>query len=121
MEKWQVELKLKFRGVPWKIKIMFSFEWKAWLIAYDLFDVSPEEFLKLGQEEQMNALCYSAAYWYKFKKGKKVFFSYEDIIYALDKAAKEENRQLGEALSYAYFPEWLRKGMPEDKKKVKSK
>jgi hypothetical protein len=118
MEKWQVELKLKFRGVPWKIKVGFSFEWKAWLIAYDLFDVSIEEFQKLDSEEQMTALCYGAAYWDRMKKGKRIFFSYEDIIFALDKATKEENKQLGEALNYAHFPEWLKKGMPESKKKV---
>jgi len=121
MEKWQCELKLRFRGMPYKMRVIFSFEWKAWLIAYDLFDKSPEEFNKLEPEEQITALCYGAAYWDKIKKGRKVYFSYEDMVFALNKASKEENKMLAETLKYAQFPDWLSKGIDEDKKKVKEK
>ena len=121
MEKWEIEIKLKFQAMPFRMNIRFCFEWKAWLIAYDLFNVGPEEFSKMEADTQITALAYGAAYWGRMKRGKKIFFSYEDIAFALNKATKEENKRIMDAFSHAQFPEWLKKGMPEDKKKVKTK
>ena len=83
MEKWQAELRLKFRGVPWKIRVGFSYEWKAWLIAYDIAAATPEEFAKLPLETQKNLLAYGAAAWHLMKRRKKVFFAPDDIATAL--------------------------------------
>jgi len=116
-EKWQTVINLKFKGCPWKIRIGFSYEWKAWLIAYDLFDCSPEEFNKMPIDKQSTAVAYGAAAWDRIKKGKKVFFTYDNIVEALLKATKEENMRLVKALEYAQFPKWL-KGDTGGKKKA---
>jgi hypothetical protein len=115
MNQWECELKLKFGRR--KRKVGFCFEWYAWLIAYSLFDCEPDEFMKKDQEEQLNALAYGAAYWFCIRRGKKIFFTYEDIIQALNKATREENKQIVEAFNYAQFPEWF-KG--DNKKKAKA-
>lgn len=108
--------------MPFKVTIGFSFEWKAWFIAWDLFDVGPDDFSKLEPDQQITALAYGAAYWDRVKQGKKVFFSYEDIVFALNKASKEENLRIPEAIQNAQFPEWMKKNMPGTaKKKVKTK
>jgi len=107
MEKWQVEISLKFKGI-WKIKVQFSFEWKAWLLAYDLFNCSPEEFQKLDIDKQFTALCYGAAAWSLMERKRKVFFTYENMAEALLKASKADNQKLAEAMKYAQFPEWLK-------------
>lgn len=112
MNQWECELRLKFGRR--KRKVGFCFEWKAWLIAYDVFDLEPEEFLKKDPEDQMNALAYGAAFWFCVRRRTKVFFSYEDIVRALNKATREENKKLAEAMKYAQFPEWF----TPDKKKV---
>ena len=117
MEKWQTSLNLKFQRVPWKFRVGFSYEWKAWLLAYDHFNCSPEEFSKMDIDKQSTALAFGAAAWDRMKKGKKVFFTYEDIVLALLKASKEENIKLAMAMSYASFPKWL-KAEGADKKKV---
>ena len=52
LEKWQVELNLRFPGVPWKFRVGFDYEWKAWLIAYELKEKEPSEFTKLPLDEQ---------------------------------------------------------------------
>ena len=111
MNQWEVELKLKFGRR--KRKVGFCFEWKAWLIAYDVFDCEPSEFMEKEPEEQMNALAYGAAFWYCVRRRTKVFFTYP----ALNKATREENKKLGEALKFAQFPEWF----TPDKKKVTGK
>lgn len=111
MEQWECEIRLKI-GLRKRL-IRFAFEWKAWMIAYDVFDKKPEEFLKLDPEDQITALAYGAAMWDKIKHKKKVFFSHEDIVKGLNKASKEENKRLGESLKYAQFPEWMK-----SKKKV---
>ena len=117
MEKWQTELNLKFKGVPWRFKVRFTYEWKAWLLAYDHFAVDPEEYSKLDLEKQVVGLAYGAAAWYLMKNKKKVFFTYDDLAEALLKASKAENQKLSDAMSYAKFPEWLKQGSPADKKK----
>jgi hypothetical protein len=118
MEKWQTEISLKFKRVPWRIKVGFSYEWKAWLITYDLFSVDPEEFSKLDLDKQITSLAFGAASWHKIKQGKNVFFTYNDLSQALLKATKSENQKLINTMSYAIFPDWLRKGTIEgDKKK----
>ena len=120
MEKWQTMLNLKFRRLPWRIKVGFSYEWKAWLIAYDLFNMGPEEFAKLNLEKQVTAIAYGAAAWYRMQKGKKVYFTYDDIADAMMKASKAENLMLSHAMSYAQFPEWLQPLSEGDKKKEKT-
>jgi len=117
MEKWQTVINLKFKGCPWKIRTGFSYEWKAWLIAYDLFNCSPEEFSKMPIDKQATAVAYGAAAWDRIKKGKKVFFTYDNIVDALLIATKEENMRLAKALEYAQFPQWL-KGDSGGKKKA---
>ena len=117
MEKWQTSLKLRFRGIPWKVSIGFSYEWKAWLLAYEVFDVSPEEFGKLDADKQITALAFGAACWDMMKKGKKPYFTYADMDRALLGASKEDNLKLVRAMSYAQFPDWLKGKLPEDKKK----
>jgi len=116
MEKWQTELRLKFRGVPWKIRVGFSYEWKAWLIAYDIAAATPEEFAKLPLETQKNLLAYGAAAWHLMKRRKKVFFAPDDIATALMRASQADGLTLNRALSYARFPDWLQVA-PEGKKK----
>jgi hypothetical protein len=113
MNQWEVELKLKFGRR--KRKVGFCFEWKAWLIAYDVFDVEPDEFLKKEPEDQMNALAYGAAFWFCVRRRKKVFFTYQQITDALLLASRAENLKLATAMKYAQFPEWF----TPDKKKAK--
>lgn len=112
MNQWETELRLRF-GLR-KRKVGFCFEWKAWLIAYDVYDCEPDEFLKKDQEDQVNALAYGAAFWFCVRRRKKVFFTYPQIVRALNRATREENKKLGEALKFAQFPEWF----TPDKKKV---
>jgi len=108
MEKWQAEINLKFKRCPWRFKVGFTYEWKAWLIAYDHFDLSPGEFLKLEREKQEMGLAYGAAAWHLLKKGKNVFFTYDDLAEALLKASKAENMKLTNAMSSASFPDWMK-------------
>ena len=117
MEKWQTRLKLRIKGIPWKISIGFSYEWKAWLIAYEVFQTSPEEFGKLDTDKQISALAYGAAYWDMMKRGKKIFFDFKDIDQALLHASKADNLQLIKTMSYAQFPDWLKGNLPEGNKK----
>ena len=119
MFQWEAELKLRTGRLGLrKHKVGFCFEWKAWLIAYDVFDLDPEEFLKKDPEEQMNALAYGAAFWYAIKKRKRAFkLSYEDIKSALSRATLAENRILAEALKFAQWPEWFK---PGEKKKMRT-
>ena len=118
MEKWQTEISLKFKRVPWRFKVGFTYEWKAWLLAYDHFNVGPEEFSKLDIDKQITGLAYGAASWHRIKQGKKVFFTFADIDQTLLHASKAENLKLIKAMTYAQFPDWLKGKMPEgDKKK----
>jgi hypothetical protein len=117
MEKWQTEIRLKVGKFPFRFKVRFSYEWKAWLIAYELFDTGPEEFSKLDFDKQITGLAYGAAAWYRIKQGKKVFFTYADLKTALLKATKADNLKLTNAMSYAKFPDWLKQGTESDKKK----
>lgn len=126
--KWRTEIKLNFRRPEYsifrifgrfrKINVGFLFTWKAWLIAYDVFDTDPDSFTKLDQEKQITALCYGAAVWDCIKSGKSVFFTHDDIRIALDQASKSENRKLGETIREAQFPDWLKNIPTSDKKKV---
>lgn len=117
MFQWEAVLKLRTGRLGLrKHKVGFCFEWKAWLIAYDVFDLEPEEFNKLDPEKQMNALAYGAAFWYVIKKRKGSFkLSYEDIATALSRATLAENRILAEALKFAQWPDWF---LPGQKKKT---
>jgi len=115
MEKWQAEIKLRFKGL-FKITVRFSFEWKAWLLAYELFDCSPSEFQKYDLDKQFTAICYGAAMWDRMKRGKSVFFTYDNIVQALASASKADNQKLAKTMEYAQFPEWLK--AEGDKKKV---
>ena len=123
--KWRTEIKLNFKRTGFfrilgrfrKINVGFRFEWKCWLIAYDVFDVDPDSFTKLDQEKQITALCYGAAVWDRIQSGKNVFFTHDDIRIGLDKASREENRRLGETIKEAQFPDWLRNVVSDSKKK----
>jgi len=108
MEKWQAEISLKFKRCPWRFKVGFTYEWKAWLIAYDHFAVGPEEFSKLDIDKQVTGLAYGAASWHLIKKRRKVFFTYNDLAEALLKASKAQNLILTKTMSYASFPDWLK-------------
>ena len=117
MLQWEAVLKLRTGRLGLRRKkIGFCFEWKAWLIAYDVFDLDPEEFQKKDPDEQMNALAYGAAMWYAIKKRKRFKLFYEDIVRALNRASLAENKKLAEALKFAQWPEWFN---PEKKKTVK--
>jgi len=112
LNQWEVELSLPF---GWrKRKVGFCFEWKAWMIGYDVFDCEPDEFTEKDPEDQFTALAYGAAFWYCVRRRKRVFFTYADIVRALNKASKEENKKIAQAFKYAQFPEWFK----VDKKKV---
>lgn len=114
MFQWEAVLKLKTGRLGLRRKkVGFCFEWKAWLIAWDVFDLEPDEFLKKDPNDQMNALAYGAAFWYAVKKRKKFKLFYEDIVQALNRASLGENKKLAEALKFAQFPEWF---TPEKKK-----
>ena len=114
MNNWEVEIRMKFPG-HWPRKMKLIFEWKAFLIGYDLFDVDPEEFLKLDQNTQTAALIYGAAYWGRIKEGKKIFFSYEDTIIAIGRMTTNDMNAIAEAMQNAHMPKW----MAPDKKKTK--
>ena len=128
--KWRTEIRLNFRRPKYsifrifgryrKINVGFRFTWKAWLIAYDVFDVDPDSFTKLDQEKQITALCYGAAVWDCVKLGKHIFFTHDAIRIALDMATKEENKRLGETIKYAQFPDWLKNIVSDEKKKKSS-
>lgn len=118
MENWQTAIRLKI-GL-FKRMVRFDYEWKAWLLAYDLNGVGPDEFSKLDFDRQSTSLSYGAAMWYQMKKGKTVKFSYEDLRVALLKASKADNQKLIDAMGYAKFPEWLKDGTPESTKKNES-
>ena len=120
MFQWEAVLKLRTGRLGLrKKKVGFCFEWKAWLIAYDVFDEDPDDFQKRDPDEQMNALAYGAAFWFAIKKRKRAFkLSYEDISLALSRATLAENRLLAEALKYAQWPDWFK---PGGKKKPKMK
>ncbi|TSA54102.1 MAG: hypothetical protein D4R45_04520 [Planctomycetaceae bacterium] len=116
MERWQTQLRLRIRGIPWRVKVGFDYEWKAWLLAYDITETDPAEFLKLDIDRQVIILAYGAAAWHLMKHGKNVYFTPEDIAEALLRATKEENNQLVAAMAYARWPEWMRQ-VKNDKKK----
>jgi len=119
MEKWETVLLLKFRLIPWRMKVRFCFEWKAWLIAYEKLGFGPEGLDKLPTDQQIDAIAYGAAAWARLKAGKKVYFTPEQLKEALMGASRAANLILAETLSYAQFPDWLKAGMPEvDKKKA---
>ena len=107
MEKYQVEVLLKIKR-PWKISVRFSFEWKAWLLAYDLFNCSPGEFSKLTHDKQFTAICYGAAAWDRMKRGKQVFFTYKDLCQGLLRASKADNQKLAKTMGYIELPQWLK-------------
>lgn len=126
--KWQVKIKLKFRRKPrflgWKIrKVGFWFEWKAWLIAYDIFKTDPVKFSKLPIDDQMTALIYGGAVWHCIQTGKKLRFDYPDLKEALNQASKIDNSIICSAITEAQFPDWMAKLVEEgkDKKKTKAK
>jgi hypothetical protein len=97
----------------------FRYEWKAWLLAYECFGIGPEEFGKLDYEKQVTAIHYGAAFWDRIKRGKRVYFTFEDIVYALNKASKEDNMKLAQTMAKARWPEWMKNVVEgEDKKKV---
>ena len=117
MERWEIVLRLRFGGLRWPIKQGFSFEWKAWLIAYEVTECGPDAFLELDSERQIAALAYGAAAWWSMKHRKKIYFTMENIADALMRASKADNVALAQALREAQFPEWMRQ-LSEDKKKV---
>ena len=121
MERWETELMLKFRYAPWKIRVRFCFEWKAWLIAYEKLGFGPDGLDKLPTDKQVDAIAYGAAVWARVKDGRKPFFTADQLREALMKASRAENLKLTEALAYAQFPDWLKQGMTDaDKKKAES-
>jgi len=107
MEKWEVIVRMKFPG-KFSRRMKLIFEWKAFLIAYDLYDVEPEEFLKKDQMEQLFALIYGAAYWGRLKAGKKINFTYEDIVNAVGKLTTNDMNAISGAIKEAYMPAWLK-------------
>lgn len=117
MEKWQIILRLRLGKIPWRRKICFSFEWKAWLIAYDYLNMTPEEFSKTDSDKQISVLAFGAASWDRMKKGKNVYFTPGDIEKALLGASKADNIKVINAMSYARFPGWLKETGGTDKKK----
>ena len=124
--KWRVKIKLKFRRKPrflgWKYrKIGFWFEWKAWLIAYDIYDTDPVEFTKLPVDDQMTALIYGGAVWNCIQTGKRQFFDYPDIKEALNQATKLENGIIYSAINEAQFPDWMQEMIKEDGKSKKKR
>lgn len=131
MMKWRCELKMKFRREAYspfrvfsryrKRRVGLRFEWKAWLIAYSVFDIDPSEFSKMETVKQVNALVYGAAAWDCMERGRKIFFTYDDIATALDKATREENAMIGETIKEAKFPGWLEKQMGEATSSLKKK
>lgn len=102
-------------------KIGFWFEWKAWLIAYDLHKTDPVEFTKLPVDDQMTALVYGGAVWHCIQTGKKRFFDYPDMKEALNQATKLENSTICNAINEAQFPDWMKKMVDEVKEDEKGK
>jgi len=117
MERWEIILPLKFGGLRWPRKQGFSFEWKAWLIAYEVTECGPDAFNNLDGDRQVAALAYGAACWWSIKHRKKITFTMENIADGLMRASKADNLALAAALREAQFPEWM-KAMSDDKKKA---
>jgi hypothetical protein len=116
MDKHQAKIRLRFRGI-FRISVRFSFEWKAWLLAYDLYNCSPQEFSEYDIDKQFTALCFGAASWDLMKRGRSVYFTFDDMTKALNAASKADNRKLADTMKYAQFPDWLRGGIKDDDKK----
>lgn len=116
MPDWRVEIRLKFPGIPLRRKVGFRYEWKAWLLACDVFKIDMPEFSELELDIQVTAIHYGAAAWDMMTKGRRVYFTYDDMVRALNKASKEDNILLAETMKKAQWPEWM-KNLQDDKKK----
>lgn len=108
MEKWEVKIRLRLPGRLRKKSVLFTFEWGAWMIAYDHMNCGPDEFHELPPEAQVNAVSYGAALWGAVKRGGSAKFTYADIVSGLMRATREENTRIGEAMQYAKQPSWMR-------------
>ncbi|MEA3431315.1 MAG: hypothetical protein U9R01_01365 [candidate division WOR-3 bacterium] len=107
MEKWETRIKLKLPGKLFKRNVLFTFEWAAWMIAYDHMNCGLNDFHELPPEVQVNAVSYGAAVWAATKRGRSAGFTYDDIVSALMHATRGENMQIGEAMQYAKQPKWM--------------
>jgi hypothetical protein len=108
MNQWECKLRLKFPRRLFKRKIGFCFEWQAWLIAYDVLDVKPDEFMKKDPEEQMNASAYGGAIWFCINNRRRIFFTYKDLVKALNKSSMAKSRKIEKTLKFAQYPGWTR-------------
>jgi len=113
MEKSEVILRLRIGLI--KRKVGFTYEWKAWLMAWDMTGGNPEDFGKQPLDLQMSSLAYGAASWYQMKRGKPMRYTFGQVTEALLRASKADNIRLAKAMEYAQFPEWIKQG--EDGKK----
>lgn len=117
MPDWRVEIRLKFPGIPFSRKIGFRYEWKAWLLAYEVFGLDIEQFGDMEPDMQVTAIHYGAAAWDMMTKGRRLYFTYDQMVGALSKASKEDNILLANTMANAQFPEWM-KNLQDDKKKA---
>jgi len=114
---WRTEIKLKFPGCR-RRRVAFRYEWKAWLLAYEVMKMGPEEFHELPPDVQLTAVHYGAAVWERMVHRKSTYFTYDDMVEALNKASKEDNILLATTMGEARFPEWM-DNLPQGKKKAK--
>lgn len=107
-----VELKTR-AGVLWpfglffKRKIGFLFTQYAWFFAFDELNVSPDEFNKLDQGEQLASVAAGAANYWNMKQGKKKRYTTKEMTNILMKATMEQNKKIGMAMVNASWPEWM--------------
>ena len=100
-----MRLRLKY---PWRQKVLFHFEWTAFLFAYDLYKVDPKEFNKLDPDQKFTGLCYGA-YRIALASKKQRYISYKKLCRGLLRASKADNRRLAEGLEAMKSPDWLKK------------
>lgn len=116
---WLTTIKLKFPGIPFSRKVGFRYEMNAWLLAYDALGVEIDEFVKLDPEVQITAIHYGAAVWEMMTHRRRVYFSLDQMIGALNKASKKDNILLANTMGNAQFPKWFTR-LPDEKKKTES-
>ena len=89
------------------IKIGFTFNYRAFLNAFDFTGVDLSGMDDMSNTEKVANICYGAALEYCREKKALVFFDKEDIKNALLMASLGTNEDIGKAMSFAKMPDWL--------------
>lgn len=94
-------------GLFFKKRIGFLFTQYAWFFAFDELNVSPDDFNKLDQGEQLASVAAGAANYWNMKRGNKKRYTTKEMTDILMKATMEQNKKIGMAMVNASWPEWM--------------